>query len=100
LLTNPEVLALNQDSRLEPARRKFVPGLDIELWVRELHGGAHAVGLFNRSSRTVQVSFAWEELGFTNGARVRDLWRRQDLARAKSFVAEISAHDCELLRVE
>ena len=100
LLTNPEVLALNQDPRLEPARRRFVPGLDIEVWVRELHGGAHAVGLFNRSGQTVHVSFAWEQLGFSNGARVRDLWLRQDLARAKSFAAEISAHDCELLRVE
>ena len=100
LLTNPEVLAVNQDPRLEPARRRFVPGLDIEVWVRELHGGAHAVGLFNRSGQTVHVSFAWEQLGFSNGARVRDLWLRQDLARAKSFAAEISAHDCELLRVE
>jgi hypothetical protein len=46
------------------------------------------------------VALAWDQLGFANGTRVRDLWLRQDLSPAKSFAAEIPAHDCELLRVE
>jgi alpha-galactosidase len=47
LLTNPEVLAVNQDS-LGAAARQMMAANGIEVWVKPLHDGSHAVGIFNR----------------------------------------------------
>ncbi|HZT21723.1 MAG TPA: glycoside hydrolase family 27 protein [Verrucomicrobiae bacterium] len=98
LLTNPEVLAVNQDPLGAPARRVFFPGLDAELWTKKLSDGALAVGLFNRTDHAVNVDFAWKRLGFSK-PQVRDLWLRKDLGRAEHFLAELPPHGCELLRV-
>jgi hypothetical protein len=100
LLTNPEVLALNQDSLGRPARRMFIPGLEAELWVRDLANGAHAIGLFNRTVQPAKVDIAWQQLGHSNRMKVRDLWLRQDLNVKEKLTAEIPPHGCMLLRVE
>jgi hypothetical protein len=100
LLTNPEVMALDQDALAKPARRMFVPGLNAELWVRELSGGAHAVGLFNRTDRPTSVDLEWAQAGFRNAPKVRDLWLRTDLAREKHFTTTLPPHGCVLLRVK
>jgi hypothetical protein len=47
LLTNREVLALNQDP-LGAAARQTVATNGIEIWVKPLHDGSRAVGIFNR----------------------------------------------------
>jgi hypothetical protein len=100
LLTNPEVLAVNQDAGGKPAKRVFVRGLAAELWVRELADGAHAVGLFNRTSQTAKVELDWSDAGLPATPKVRNLWLRKNLAQGKVFTAEIPPHGCVLLRVE
>jgi alpha-galactosidase len=99
LLTNPEVMALDQDLLAQPARRIFIPGLPAELWVRELSDGSHAVGLFNRNNQPVSINLAWKEIGFHGAQKVRDLWLRKDLGKQKSFTGEILPHGCVLLRL-
>jgi hypothetical protein len=47
LLTNPEVLALNQDP-LGAAARQTAATNGMEIWAKPLHGGSRAVGIFNR----------------------------------------------------
>ena len=47
LLTNPEVLALNQDP-LGAAARQTAATNGIEIWAKPLHDGSRAVGIFNR----------------------------------------------------
>ncbi len=47
LLTNPEGLAVNQDSLGAAARQMMVTN-GVEVWVKPLHDGSHAVGIFNR----------------------------------------------------
>jgi alpha-galactosidase len=100
LLTNPEVLAVNQDPAGKAAKRIFVPGLKAEVWMRELSGGSHAVGLFNRTGETTKIQLNWEEAGFRAVPKVRDLWLRQDCKKENYFSAEIPPHGCVLLRVD
>ena len=100
LLTNPEVMALNQDPLGHPAKRVFIPGLEAELWVRDLANGGHAAGLFNRTSEPAKVEFSWQQIGDVKRLHVRDLWLRQDLNVRQKFSAEIPPHGCVLLRVE
>jgi hypothetical protein len=47
LLTNPEALAVNQDS-LGTAARQLLVTNGVEVWARPLRDGSHAVVLFNR----------------------------------------------------
>jgi hypothetical protein len=99
ILTNPEVLALNQDPLGRPAKRIFGLQPDAEVWVKELSDGDYAVGLFNRISRTIAARCDWQKEGFTRIPQVRDLWLRKNLPRQKIFSAEIPPHGCLLLRL-
>jgi alpha-galactosidase len=100
LLTNPEVLAVNQDALGKPARRVFLPGLQAELWVRELADGSHAVGLFNRTSASAKLALNWKEAGFPPTPKIRDLWQRKDFpAKSGDFSVELPPHGSMLLRV-
>lgn len=100
LLTDPEVMAINQDPLGHPARRMFIAGLDAELWVRDLLNGAHAVGLFNRTGQPVKVQVAWKQLGNISKLRVRDVWLRQDVSHDRDFSTELPPHACTLLHIE
>jgi len=100
LLTNPEVLAVNQDSADNPARRITGQSQTAEIWMKELADGTSAVGIFNRTDQPVKVNFPWRELGFHSTPKVRDLWLRTDLGRQNNFTAELPPHGCVLLRAK
>jgi hypothetical protein len=99
ILTNPEVLAVNQDPLGSPARRLFGAQPSAEVWVRELSDGAYAVGLFNRTDQAVTAGCDWQKAGFSTVPQIRDLWLRKDYPRQKTFSAEIPPHGCLLLRL-
>jgi alpha-galactosidase len=99
LLTNPEVLAVDQDPLGEPARRIFAAGQTAEIWTRKLADGSLAVGFFNRTDESAKLDYAWQKLGFDSAPEVRDLWLRKDLEKAANFAAEIPPHGCVLLKV-
>ncbi len=99
ILTNPEVLAVNQDSLGSPARRMFGLQPAAEVWVRPLSSGAYVVGLFNRTDQTITAGCDWQKAGLPSIPKIRDLWLRQDLPVQKVFSAEIPPHGCLLLRL-
>ena len=100
LLTNDEVLEVNQDPLGRQARRVAQTG-DTEVWAKPMEDGSYAVGLFNRNmweSRKVTVS--WKDLALNGTCRVRDLWRQKGLGEFDmSFTAEVTAHGVVLIRV-
>jgi len=98
VLTNPEVLAVNQDASGEFARHISIPGQIADIWTKKVSGGALAVGFFNRTDNPLKVDIAWHDLGMTK-ANVRDLWLRKDLGRQKDFTDELPPHGCALVRV-
>jgi hypothetical protein len=100
LLTNPEVLAVNQDPAGKPARRVTNQSQTGETWTKELADGSVAVGIFNRTDQPVKMDLSWRKLGFRSAQKVRDLWLRKDLGRQKSFVTELPPHGCALLRMK
>ncbi len=99
LLTNPEVIAVNQDPAGKPARRITGQPQAAEIWMKELSDGSFAVGIFNRTNQPVKVDFPWCNLGFRSAPKVRDLWLRTNLGRQKNFTCELPRHGCALLRV-
>jgi alpha-galactosidase len=99
LLTNPEVLAVNQDELGAAAQRMTNAIVGAEIWTRKLADKSVAIGIFNRGTNALPVNFAWRDLNFGSRPNVRDLWLLKDLPRAKNFSAEIPSHGCVLLRV-
>jgi hypothetical protein len=99
LLTNPEVIAVNQDALGQPAQRLTNILAGAEIWTKKLADKSLAVGIFNRGKTNMPVNLVWHDLGLRTNRAVRDLWLRKDLGRAKNFTAEIPPHGCVLLRV-
>jgi hypothetical protein len=100
LLTNPEVVAVNQDALGRAARRMSGAPVPAETWLKELADGSCAVGFFNRSDQPVKLDVPWRHLGYGSAPQVRDVWRRRDLGRQERFAAELPAHGSLLLRVK
>lgn len=99
LLTNHEVLEVNQDPLGEQGSRRAKNG-KTEVWSRPLWDGTVAVGLFNRGEDEKEVIAKWQDLGISGKQPVRDLWRHKDLGGfAGSFSAKVPAHGAMLLNV-
>jgi alpha-galactosidase len=99
-LSNPEVLAVNQDSLGQQARRMTGTAQVPEIWMKPLADGSSAVGFFNRTDQPVKVNISWRKLGFRSTPKFRDLWLRKDLGRQKVIVTELPPHGCVLLRMK
>lgn len=77
LLTNEEVLAVNQDALGARGKRTAITGG--ELWVRDLSGGRKAVAFFNRGTQDASMKATFAQLGVTETPKVRDLWQRAEV---------------------
>ena len=98
LLTNDEVIAINQDPLGKSARP--VNG-NKELWLKPLEDGSYALGIFNLGSLKRQISVEWKQLGLPDGNwMVRDLWRQQELGLHRtSFSTGVESHGVRLIRL-
>ena len=100
LLTNPEVLALDQDALGLPAQPLASAPAGADIWTRQLADKSLAVGIFNRGKTPLPVNLVWKDLGLGAQPAVRDLWLRQDLPKSDTFAAEIPPHGCVLLKAD
>ncbi|HWB92236.1 MAG TPA: GH92 family glycosyl hydrolase, partial [Puia sp.] len=113
LLTNDEVIAIDQDPLGKPARL-VTSGGGVQVWMRPLEDGAFAVGLFNTAGfgTSPQSYFRWgnegaaafeldlAKLGLNGRWRLRDVWRQKDLGVFDgSYSTTIRHHGVVLLRL-
>jgi alpha-galactosidase len=99
LLTNDEVIDVDQDPLGKPGRRMARDG-DLEVWARDMEDGSLAVGLFNRGEEATAVTAKWSDLGIKGKRIVRDLWRQRDLGKYDSeFKADVPRHGVVLVRL-
>ena len=100
ILTNREVIAINQDKDGKQGRRITKSG-DQEVWARPLSGGAQAIGLFNRGGSPAKITVNWPDLGLNSApTHVRDLWAHGDLKLdGAEYSVMVPPHGVVLLRV-
>ena len=99
LLTNDEVIEVDQDPLGKPGYRVFKDD-DLEVWIRELEDGSKAVGLFNRGEFAATVSAKWTDVGVSGKQRVRDLWSQKDVGLFEhGYSAEVPRHGTVLIRI-
>ena len=99
LLTNDEVLAVNQDELGKEARCVIKEG-DLRVYAKDLADGSKAVGLFNLGEAESTVTVPWSELKLSGKRTVRDLWRQKDLGKFDSeFRLPVAPHGAELIKI-
>ena len=101
ILTNREVIAVDQDALGKEAQRVWKEG-DLEIWARALQGGNRAVVLLNRGSAEREIAAAWQDLGYPShlAAKVRDLWQKKDLGEfTGKFSARVMPHGVVMVTV-
>ncbi|HVU34879.1 MAG TPA: putative Ig domain-containing protein [Opitutaceae bacterium] len=105
LLTNDEVLAIDQDALGKQATQ--ISNHDNQVvYAKTLADGSIAVGLFNRGETEATVGVKWGPWGTLptphvgTTFRVRDLWRQRDLGDFKDhFETKVAPHGVVLIRL-
>ncbi len=101
ILTNKEVIAINQDSMGRQGRRVWKDG-DFEVWGKQLQSGDRAVILLNRGASSHEITVTWEQIGYPPhlSAAVRDLWTHKELGKfAGKFSASVESHGAVMVTV-
>jgi alpha-galactosidase len=99
LLTNDEVLEVNQDTLCKQAVQVGGQG-DLKAYAKPLDDGSLAVGLFNTGATEATVTANWSDLKLTGKQRVRDLWRQKDIGVfANKLEAPVTSHGVVFVRI-
>jgi polygalacturonase len=100
ILTNREVIALNQDRRFAQARRVFSAD-GVDLWEKPLADGSKAVAILNRDNREVEFTLHFDSLHVHEKSKVRDLWQHSDWGEAgRERRLTLAPHGIVVLKVE
>ena len=100
LLTNHEVLEVNQDPLGKQARRIIV-NKNIQVWVKEMEDGSKAVGVFNLGDKDEKYDLLFSSLGYSGVNTVRDVWRQVDIPNITASIRlSLPSHGVSLLRVK
>jgi len=100
LLTNDEVIAVNQDPLGKQATIISMQG-DAGILAKDLYDGSKVAGLFNPGDAGVKnVILSWKDLGISGKYIVRDLWRQKDLGVFDGeFKADVPVHGVVMVSV-
>lgn len=100
VLTDPDVLAVDQDPLGHAARRVRATG-PTEVWARPLADGSVAVALLNRSSTAMAMTTSAAEAAAPPATRydVVDLWSKATTSTTGPLSATVPPHGVVLLRV-
>ena len=101
VLTNSDVIALDQDSLGKQASRIYSEG-EVEVWTKPLSGGALAVAVLNvgdnrYSTHPFHLDLA--KLGLHGTQQARDLWSGNDVELTEDMPLELASHDVLLVRI-
>lgn len=99
LLTNEEVIAVNQAGR--PGHPVSIE-TEQQVWYANNGDGSYTVGLFNLGSAPKTVTVNWSDIGLTGSATVRDLWSHEELGKFDSGFSsvDLAPHASRLLKVK
>jgi hypothetical protein len=103
ILTNAEVIAVNQDTTGLQAKIVTDNAKGLQVWAKPLNGKLskeRAVALFNRTAAAATMSVKWKDLNLIGPASVRNLWLHADLGSMDSmYTASVPSHGVVMLKV-
>ena len=101
LLTNREVLEINQDiAGIQGGRVYKDDDKMIDIFSKPLNDGNLAVGLFNLGEEAQHISVKWDDLHLKGKQIVRDLWKQEDLGIFDSeFSSLVPSHGVVFVKI-
>jgi len=101
VLTNSEVIAINQDPLAKQGTKMSGGGTGLEIYNKALSGtGRRAVLLLNRGTATATMTVRFADIGLGSTASVRNVWAATDLGtKTTSTDVSVPARDSVLLVV-
>jgi alpha-galactosidase len=100
LITNKDVIAVNQSSRENHPVTRLPKGFDhVRVWVASGRSdGERYLAIFNLDDKPVSLHAPWGELGLASGSYdARDLWSGQPRKASARLSLDLPAHGCVLL---
>ena len=98
LLTNDEVLAIDQDPLGSQATPKIKTD-DIQVWVKDLEDGQKAIGIFNLSIESKKYILNFSDIGLNSKVILRDLWRQKNIGEFNDqYESAIPSHGVILVK--
>lgn len=101
ILTNKEIIALNQDVGFYQARKIYSEG-KIEVWVKKLgknQDEGQAIAIMNRGDKEVTFNFLPKQFDLDSNKILRDLWLHKDIGKAgKSKKITLPKHGIVVLK--
>jgi alpha-galactosidase len=101
ILTNRDVIAIDQDRLGREGTHAYSDG-EVDVWTRELSGGAKAIAVVNAGSdryATHPFHLSLVKLGLHGGQKGRDLWTGKEITLTDNMPLEIANHDILLVRI-
>ena len=105
ILTNRDVIAINQDIECRGAYRikQWNNPENVFSLIKLMSDGSYAIGMFNFGDRTSEMSLQFWDMGLPaasgRGFDIYDCWKHENLGKfSERFVANIEPHDCLVLR--
>ncbi|MFJ1796094.1 NPCBM/NEW2 domain-containing protein [Kitasatospora griseola] len=101
ILTNPEVLAVDQDWGGSQGRRMRDLGGGLQVWAKPMSDGSVTAVLFNRSAATATITTSAAELGLggSDAYTLRDLWAGTDSTSTGTVSASVPSHGVVMYRI-
>ncbi len=102
VLTNREVIAIDQDPLGKQAKRIYAEG-PVEVWARPLADGSIAIAIFNFGEDETflrGIGLHLEQAGAGKGWKARDLWTGKDLGPIHNdYATDLKRHASLLVRL-
>ena len=101
ILTNKDVIAINQDKLGKQAKRAYSDG-EVEVWTRPLAGGGMAIAVVNVGSdrqATHPFHLNLERAGLHGSQAGKDLWTGKEITLTQNMPLNLDSHDVLLVRI-
>jgi alpha-galactosidase len=103
ILTNSEVIAVDQDSLGKQGTLAEEAITGQQVWSKVLGSdtsGRRAVALFNRTGAAADITVHWNNIGLTGTHTVRDLWQHSEKGSySSSYTANVASHGVVMLLI-
>ena len=99
ILTNKEVIALNQDILGKQCEQK-VNNKTWNVFVKQLANGDYAIAILNRSETAQAYTLKFSELGLTGKYEIRDLWAHKVLGKDKQWKGVVLNHETKVFQLK
>jgi alpha-galactosidase len=99
LLTDPDIIAVDQDSAGAQGYRVWQQGPE-QIWKKPMADGSTVVGVFNLGLGSANVSLPFTLLGLSGTVDAYDLWAEKDLGNIQTgYVVVVDGLDAMMLKL-